>query len=110
MRYRDNATKEETTRPVRHVFSTIGARPNSQWLEGCVSLDERSFVKTGSELSADDLCERRWPLNRSPQLFETSHPRIFAGGRRAFDQRQARRLRGRRGSVCIQLVHKLLSE
>jgi thioredoxin reductase (NADPH) len=110
VRYRNNVTKEETTRPVRHVFSMIGARPNSHWLEGCVTLDEQSFVKTGSELTADDLRERRWPLKRSPHLFETSHPRIFAvGDVRSSSVKRVASAVGE-GSVCIQLVHKSLSE
>jgi thioredoxin reductase (NADPH) len=40
----------------------------------------QGFIKTGSELSADDLATARWPLTRPPHLLETSRPGIFAGG------------------------------
>ncbi len=67
-------------------------------------------MKTGSELSADDLRERRWPLKRSPHLFETSHPRIFAvGDVRSTSVKRVASAVGE-GSVCIQLVHESLSE
>jgi thioredoxin reductase (NADPH) len=34
-------------RDLRHLFLFIGADPNTQWLEDCVDLDDRGFVKTG---------------------------------------------------------------
>ena len=55
VRCRDNTTKEVTTRAIRHVFSMIGAKPNSQWLDGCVVMDDKCFVKTGSDLTAAEL-------------------------------------------------------
>jgi thioredoxin reductase (NADPH) len=110
VRWRDSTTKDETTRSIRHVFSMIGAKPNSQWLEGCVALDEKSFVKTGSELTAADLEAERWTLARPPYLFETSRPRIFAvGDIRATSVKRVASAVGE-GSVCIQLLHKALSE
>jgi len=110
VRFRDNTTKEETTREIRHVFSMIGARPNSTWLDGCVSLDDKGFVKTGSELSAADLAAERWPLARQPYLFETSRPRVFAvGDVRASSVKRVASAVGE-GSVCIQLVHRSLAE
>ena len=39
------------TRPVRHVFCMMGADPCTGWLEGCVALDEKGFVKTGQDLT-----------------------------------------------------------
>jgi thioredoxin reductase (NADPH) len=110
VRWRDNITKEESTHEVRHIFSMIGARPNSMWLEGCVAMDAKSFVKTGTELTAADLDEQQWPLQRPPLLFETSRPRIFAvGDVRSMSVKRVASAVGE-GSVCIQLVHKALSE
>src|SRR5436190_11353818 len=38
------------TRPIRHVFTMTGAEPSTKWLEGCLVLDRKGFVKTGSSL------------------------------------------------------------
>jgi thioredoxin reductase (NADPH) len=41
---------ETNTYPVSHIFSFIGADPNTDWLEGCgVKLDEKGFVITGED-------------------------------------------------------------
>ena len=37
-----------------------------RWLDGCVALDAKGFIKTGPDLSRDDLAAGRWPLARSP--------------------------------------------
>ena len=58
----------------------IGAAPNSGWLEGCVACDGAGFIKTGSDLSSDDLAHAKWPLSRAPYLLETSLPGVFAVG------------------------------
>jgi thioredoxin reductase len=57
-----------------------GAIPNTRWLDGCVVLDEKGFVKTGPDLLPDDLTHAKWPLARPPHLLETSRPGIFAVG------------------------------
>src|SRR2546429_5106856 len=41
-------------------------------LEGCVVLDAKGFIKTGFDLSADELRAANWPLARRPYLLETS--------------------------------------
>src|SRR6267378_2287055 len=57
-----------------------GAVPNTSWLDRCVVLDEHGFIKTGSELSQDDLAAAGWRLQRAPYLLETSRPGVFAVG------------------------------
>jgi thioredoxin reductase (NADPH) len=108
--WRDLATGEETTHPIRHVFSMAGASPKTEWLRGCVTLDEKGFVQTGTELTPAQLKAAGWALPRPPYLFETSRPRVFAVGdvRGASVKRVASAVG--EGSVCIQLVHKVLSE
>jgi thioredoxin reductase (NADPH) len=49
------------------LFIMIGAAPNTGWLSGLVDLDDKGFVKTGTEAGTE-----------SP--YETSHPGIFAVG------------------------------
>ena len=53
-----------------------GATPNTGWLGPRVILDSKGFIKTGSELSSDDLAEAHWPMSRAPHLLETSLPGI----------------------------------
>ena len=98
------------TSAIRHVFLMTGADPNTAWLEGCVAMDEKGFVKTGPDLDAADLKAARWPLARHPMLFETSLPGVFAvGDVRASSVKRVAAAVGE-GSVCVQLVHKVLAE
>jgi thioredoxin reductase (NADPH) len=110
VRWRDEANGEETTRDIRHVFSMAGASPNTEWLAGCVEMDDKGFVRTGFELTAEMLKAARWPLARHPYLFETSQPHVFAvGDVRSNSVKRVASAVGE-GSVCIQLVHKVLGE
>jgi len=106
----EDAAGQRTTVPMRHVFMMTGANPNTDWLEGCITLDEKGFVKAGPDLSASDLAAAGWPLHRPPLLFETSRPGVFAvGDVRAGSVKRVAAAVGE-GSVCIQLVHKVLAE
>ena len=89
----DGATE---ARPIRHVFLMTGAEPNTEWLRGCVALDDKGFVKTGTDL--DPRGPRR-PLGPAAHaLLARDQPaRHLRGGRRALGQRQARRRGRRRG-------------
>jgi len=101
---------KNSTAPIRHVFMMTGANPNTSWLEHSVALDEKGFVKTGPELEPSDLAASRWALRRSPLLFETNRPGIFAvGDVRAGSIKRVAAAVGE-GSVSIQLVHKVLAE
>jgi thioredoxin reductase (NADPH) len=107
-------TNQETgvteKRPIRHIFSMTGASPNTKWLNGCVALDEKNFIKTGADLSPQELESWRWPLRRPPYLFETSLPRIFAvGDVRSGSVKRVASAVGE-GSVVVQLIHKVLAE
>src|SRR5450755_42746 len=43
------------THEIGHVFLMTGAVPSTHWLKGCIALNDKGFVKTGSDLSAADL-------------------------------------------------------
>ena len=105
---RDTLGGETQTLPIRHVFTMTGADPHTAWLEGSVALDEKGFVKTGTELREADLAG--WPLARAPHLLETSAPGVFAvGDVRAGSVKRVAAAVGE-GSACIQLVHRVLAE
>jgi thioredoxin reductase (NADPH) len=103
-------TGERSIHAIGHVFLMTGASPNTGWLDRCVALDDNGFVKAGSDLTPQDLLDANWPLSRSPLLFETSLPGVFAvGDVRAHSTKRVASAVGE-GSVCIQLVHKVLGE
>jgi thioredoxin reductase (NADPH) len=108
--WRDNKTGAVTTHDIRHVFSMTGAVPSTGWLEGCIALDEKGFIKTGPDLADEDLATARWPLARPPHLLETSLPGVFAVGdvRRGNVKRVASAVG--EGSIAITFVHQVLHE
>jgi len=109
VRWRDKRTGAVETRAIRHVFMMTGAVPNTAWLAGCVALDDKGFVKTGATLTQEDLSERKWPLTRVPQLFETSLPSVFAvGDVRSGSMKRVASAVGE-GSTAISLVHQALA-
>ena len=110
VRWRNATTGEVKTCVIRHVFLMTGAEPNTAWVEGCVTLDDKGFVKTGTDLTADELAAARWSLSRPPFLLETSVPGIFAvGDVRAGNVKRVASAVGE-GSISVQLAHKVLAE
>ena len=108
--WRDDRTGEVETHDIRHVFLMTGAVPNTRWLDGCLALDDKGFVKTGPDLSSDDLAHARWPLARQPYLLETSRPRIFAvGDVRGGNVKRVASAVGE-GSIAVALVHQVLRQ
>lgn len=109
IRWRDARAQSEETRAVQHLFLMTGAVPNTAWLRGCVALDDKGFVKTGTALTPDDLAAAPWTLRRQPQLFETSLPGVFAvGDVRSGSLKRVASAVGD-GSAVISLVHQALA-
>ena len=107
---RDSNRSDTESLECRHVFVMTGAEPTTRWLDGCVALDEKGFVKTGPDLSAEDLASSSWPLARAPHLLETNRPRIFAvGDVRGSSMKRVASAVGE-GSTAIAFVHRVLSE
>jgi thioredoxin reductase (NADPH) len=108
--WRDNATGAVTTHDIRRLFSMTGAIPSTGWLDGCVALDDKGFIKTGPALSEEDLAAARWPLARPPHLLETSRPGVFAvGDVRCGNVKRVASAVGE-GSIAITFVHQALHE
>lgn len=105
----DKTTGEVTTQPVRHVFVMTGASPKTEWLAGCLSLDPRGFVLTGTDLD-DVLPPKPWPLARRPYMLETSLPGVFAvGDARAGNVKRVAAAVGE-GSIVVHMVHQVLAD
>jgi thioredoxin reductase (NADPH) len=100
---------QRTTVDIGHVFLMTGADPNTAWLRDCVAMDKKGFVKTGPDVLPGDLAAAKWPLARAPLLFETTLPGVFAvGDVRAGSVKRVAAAVGE-GSVCVQLIHKVLA-
>jgi thioredoxin reductase (NADPH) len=92
------------------MFVMTGASPSTAWLNGCVALDSKGFIKTGSDLSPEDLAAAKWPLTRPPHLLETSLPGVFAvGDVRGGNIKRVASAVGE-GSIAVAFVHRTLSE
>jgi thioredoxin reductase (NADPH) len=110
VRWRDDRTGEAQTHDIKHVFIMMGAVPNTRWLDGCLALDDKGFVKTGPDLSPEELANATWPLVRPPYLLETSRPRIFAvGDVRGGNIKRVASAVGE-GSIAVAFVHQVLRE
>ena len=110
MEWRNNNTGKVEKHKISALFSMTGAVPNSAWLEGCVTSDAAGFIKTGSDLSKEDLERAKWPLSRPPYLLETSLPGVFAvGDVRAGNVKRVASAVGE-GSIAVSFVHQVLAE
>jgi thioredoxin reductase (NADPH) len=110
VRWRNNRTGLTEEHNICHVFVMIGAVPNTRWLDGCVALDANGFIKTGADLTPEDLSAARWPLGRPPYFLETSVPRVFAvGDVRSGNIKRVAAAVGE-GSTSAALVHQALHE
>jgi len=110
VRWRNDQTGSIETHDIRHVFVMTGAVPSTDWLVGCVALDAKGFIKTGPDLSQDDLAAASWPLATPPHLLETSLPGVFAvGDVRGGNTKRVASAVGE-GSIAISFVHQVLSE
>jgi len=106
----NNQTGQTDSYKIDHVFIMTGADPNTRWLDGCLALDNKGFIKTGPDLSPENLSTFGWSLARQPYLLETSLPRVFAvGDMRAGSIKRVASAVGE-GSIAISLVHQVLQE
>jgi thioredoxin reductase (NADPH) len=106
----DRETGAETVHDVRHVFVMAGASPHTDWLQGCLALDEKGFILTGRDLDPIlDNAPLKWPLSRPPQMLETSLPAVFAvGDIRSGNVKRVASAVGE-GSISIHLVLRALA-
>ena len=107
-RHRDGGSEQRNG--IRHVFIMTGADPCTAWLDACVTVDAKGFIRTGMELTPEDLTEAKWPLTRQPYLLETSLPGVFAvGDVRAGNVKRVASAVGE-GSIAVSFIHRVLVE
>jgi thioredoxin reductase (NADPH) len=108
--WRNSKTGQTEKYEIRHLFVMMGANPNTSWLNDCIALDAKGFIKTGLDLSPENLSAEGWPLTRQPYLLETSLPGVFAvGDVRSGNIKRVASAVGE-GSIAISFVHKALQE
>jgi thioredoxin reductase (NADPH) len=96
------------THPIGHVFLMTGAVPSTRWLQGCIALNDKGFVRTGMDLTAADFAAGA--AARPAQSFETNWPGIFAvGDVRCGSVKRVAAAVGE-GSACVQQVHQALRD
>jgi len=105
----DKGSGERSTHDIGHLFIMAGASPRTEWLRGCIALDDKGFILTGRDLDAT-LTNGAWPLARPPQMLETSLPGVFAvGDVRAGNVKRVASAVGE-GAISVSLVHRVLAE
>jgi thioredoxin reductase (NADPH) len=102
----DSGAERELDEAAMFIF--IGARPRTEVVSGWVELDEKGFVLTGPDLARTQGGPGGWTLERSPLLFETSVPGVFAAGDvRAGSSKRVAAAVGE-GSGAVVMVHRYL--
>ena len=95
---------------IGHVFLMTGAVPSTDWLKECIALNDKGFVRTGSDLIAAEFRHSNGYATRLPQSFETNWPGIFAvGDVRCGSVKRVAAAVGE-GSACVQQVHQALRD
>ncbi len=110
--WRDNSTGESSIHDIQHVFIMSGASPRTEWLRGCVAMDDKGFILTGRDLDASTglVPPSVWPLPRAPQMLETSLPGVFAVGDVRYGNVKRVASAVGEGAIAIYLVHRALAE
>ena len=98
-----------TRHEIKHVFLMTGADPNTGWLGDRVALCPKGFVKTGPDLTQDELAAARWPLDRMPYLLETSLPGVFAVGDVRYGNIRRVASAVGEGSIVMSFVNRVLA-
>jgi thioredoxin reductase (NADPH) len=99
---RDRATGGVHTVSAAALYVLIGAVPRTEWLPPAVARDDWGYLLTGPDVRG------AWPLERPPQMLETSLPGVFAVG--DVNHRSVARVASAvgEGSVVIKQVHESL--
>ncbi|MEW6267825.1 MAG: FAD-dependent oxidoreductase [Thermodesulfobacteriota bacterium] len=104
--WRNRRTGAEQTRAMSNVFVMLGAMPNTEWLRGCLALDDSGFVLCGAGFDRDG----GWESDRLPHVLETSRRGVFAvGDVRSGSVKRVASAVGE-GSIVVSAIHSSLAE
>jgi thioredoxin reductase (NADPH) len=102
---RNRASGATTRLQMRQLFLFIGAEPNTAWLGGCLALDEKGYILTGSQNGPQGATDSRLPATFSLQ---TSLPRVFAiGDVRSGSTKRVASAVGK-GAAVVAQIHSIL--
>ncbi|MGD9571832.1 MAG: FAD-dependent oxidoreductase [Thermoleophilia bacterium] len=103
----DRDSGREERLPAGAMFIFIGARPNTDWLDGLLARDDRGFLLAGPDLRGPGV-RPAWPEERAPLLLESSMPGVFVAG--DVRHQSIKRVAGAvgDGSMSVQFVHQYL--
>jgi len=105
--HNDTGEKEEVE--TNSLFIFIGAKPETEWLDGVIARDERGFIYAGADLTKSEHFHR-WNRDRNPFLLETSTPGIFVAGDVRHNSVKRVASGVGEGSIAIMFVHRYLAE
>ncbi len=98
--WRDEKTGTEERHRVSNVFVMIGAEPNTEWLGGCLDLDDKGFVVSGGDALGTS----------AGSSYATSKRGIFAvGDVRSGSVKRVASSVGE-GSVVVSAIHRFLQD
>lgn len=100
----------ETPLNITNLFTFIGAKPCTEWLQNLVETDDKGFICTGPGIAENKLQNCTIYSHRKPQSLETSIPGFFAVGdvRKGSVKRVASAVG--EGSMAVSQVHHFLGE
>ncbi|MEP2058543.1 MAG: FAD-dependent oxidoreductase [Maribacter litoralis] len=94
---------------INYLFTFVGAKPCTEWLDNIIDTDEKGFVHTGLTI-CDNALKSETVFNiRKPYTFETSLPGLFAvGDVRSGSVKRVASAVGE-GSIVVSDIHKFLA-
>ena len=89
--WRDRATGAGSEHAIRHLFIMTGASPRTEWLKGCIALDQKGFILTGRDLDTAGSGDGnpRWAARSCARNAGDQPPGSVCGRRRAGGKRKA---------------------
>jgi thioredoxin reductase (NADPH) len=100
----DTTTSEQQRIPCAGLFCFIGASPATEWLNGCVALDEDGFILTDRQVPEELTAGASGPLP-----FETSLAGVFAAGDVRLGSMKRVAAAVGEGSSAVRSVHERLA-
>ena len=104
-----NQTGETAEVKTKSLFIFIGAKPQTEWLDGVLARDKRGFIYAGADLRHSENF-RGWHRDRDPFLLESSVPGIFVAGDVRHNSVKRVASGVGEGSIAIMFVHRYLAE